>query len=498
MRLSNPKELTRAEQARLRRINQSSRRAENASQNIATQVGRRRPARSALDISGFIKSGFGLIKPKNSAPGSAVERITSFYPTRDGQRPSIVDGTEDRDIHTLIRKLRFQINKPGGLFHRKPPRPIPVNIRPLGAEEQVAPPEKPKTNVFFPRRRTSDGRSGQAAGAPPSPPVSGSMAYQVNRNLVVPRMMARANAATLPLQEPTKNKVRRMVYYSLGSTGVEIKLPALPILHPSWRMLSGLMTALLTAAISILIFAPQFKISSVEVTGLQRLDPAKISPILAMNNQPIIDLNPAGVGSQIQAGFPELQSVRVYANLPSNVVIHIEERQPVMVWQAGDQTLWVDAEGYILPVYGEVGPLLTVQANVTPALANPTIEPEIKKHSVSMGVQFAEKSGVDSSAPVKSPAQAAELSKIDPDLLRAAFELNSMLPAGSTLVFNDRRGLGWIDGQGVNVFVGLKYVDMRIKINEYEEIAKQLTKQGIKPRMISVENLDVPFYRMEN
>ncbi len=498
MRLSNPKELTRAEQARLRRINQSSHRAENASKNIATQVGRRRPVRSALDISGFIKSGFGLIKPKNTAPGNAVERITSFYPNRYGKRPSIVDGTDDRNIHTLIRKLRFQINKPGGLFHRKPPRPIPVNMHPLSATDNTAPPEKPKTNVFFPRRRMAGGRSGQPVKAAPPPPVSGPMAFQSNRNLVVPRMMARANAATLPLQEPTRSKVRRMVYYSLGSTGVEIKLPALPILHPSWRLLSGLMTALLAVAISLLIFAPQFKISSVEVIGLQRLDPAKISPILAMNNQPIIDLNPAWVSSQIQVGFPELQSVRVHANLPSNVVIHIVERQPVMVWQAGVETMWVDAEGYLIPVYGEVGPLLTVQSNIPPAMADPEVSAEIQKLTVAMGVQFPPKAVEGNSTPVENPEQPAELQKIDPDLLRAAFELNSLLPDGTTLVFNDRRGLGWIDGQGINVFVGLKYVDMRIKMTEYEEIIKQLAKQGIQPRMINVENLDVPFYRMEN
>jgi cell division protein FtsQ len=497
MRLSNPKELSRAEQARLRRINQSSRRAESASKNIATQVGRRRPARPAMELSAFIKSGFGLFKEKKPDPNSAVERITNFYPNRDMRRPHIISEQEDRSIYTLIRKLRFQINKPGGLFHRRPARPIAVNMRPVSASENAAPLEKPKTNVYFPRRRPLVGHPGQAVNPNPPSPVSGPMAFQSNRNLVVPRMMARAGASALPFPEQPKSRVRRMIYYSLGSTGVEIKLPALPILHPSWRMLSGFMAALLSGAIALLIFAPQFKISSVEVTGLQRLDPATISPILAMNTLPIIDLDPSGVSRQVQAIFPELQSVQVYANLPSSVVINMVERQPVMVWQNGDSTLWVDAEGYLIPVYGEVGPLLTVQANVPPALANP-VEAEIQKHSLAMGVQFPEKVDPETVETIAEPDKPAGLEKIDPELLRAAFELNSLLPSGTTLVFNDRRGLGWIDGDGVNVFIGLKYVDMRIKMTEYQVIVKQLALKGIKPRMISVENLDVPFYRMEN
>ncbi|MHC1784420.1 MAG: cell division protein FtsQ/DivIB [Anaerolineaceae bacterium] len=495
--MSNPKELSRAEQARLRRINQSSRRAESASKNIATQVGRRRPSQPAMDLSGLLKSGFGLFKEKKTTPNSAVERITNFYPNRDVRRPSIITDQEDRNIYTLIRKLRFQINKPGGLLHRRPARPIPVNMRPVSASENTTPLEKPKTNVYFPRRRPLVGHPGQAVNTNPPSPVSGPMAYQSNRNVIVPRMMARAGASALPFPEQPKSRVRRMIYYSLGSTGVEIKLPALPILHPSWRLLSGFMAALLSGAIALLIFAPQFKISSVEVTGLQRLDPATISPILAMNNLPIIDLDPSGTSSQVQAGFPELQTVQVYANLPSSVVINMVERQPVMVWQNGDTIMWVDAEGYLIPVYGEVGPLLTVQANVPPAMANP-VAAEIQKHSLAMGVQFPEKTAPVIEEIAAEPAEPAKLEKIDPELLRSAFELNSMLPSGTTLVFNDRRGLGWIDGEGINVFIGLKFVDMRIKMTEYEVIVKQLALQGIKPHMISVENLDVPFYRMEN
>jgi cell division protein FtsQ len=496
MRLADPKDLSRAEQARLRRMNQSSHRAESASKNIATQVGARRASRPVVDISGLFKSGFGLFKNKAADNNQAVERITNFYPNqgaRPGSRPSIVIEKPERNIYTLIRQARFFLNKPGGLLHRRPARVMPVNMRSIPAAEQEAAVEKPRTNVFRPHHRPFVGQPGQAIN---TAAMNTPMAHPANRNLVVPRMVARAGASAIPLQDHTRGRVRKMVYYSLGSTGVEIKLPALPVFHPTWRLMSGAMVVFLAAAMALMIFAPQFKVSSVEVTGLQRLDPAGIPSILAMGNLPIIALNPAVIAQQVQNSFPELQSVQLYANLPSNVVINMIERQPVMVWEYSNVTLWIDAEGYLIPVRGESGQLLTVQANVPPDLANPEVK-IIEKKSLGMGAQIEHPEAAKSAAAQADAAQPAKLEKIDAELLRAAFELNSLLPAGTTLVYDNRRGLGFIDPQGTNVFVGLKFVDMRIKLTEYQVIIKQLALQGIKPGMISVENLDVPFYRME-
>lgn len=497
MRLANPKNLSRAEQARLRRIHQSSSRAESASQKIASQVGARRSSRPAINLSGLFKSGFTIFKNKYASPYKPVERINNFYPTQDSRRPSIQPEKPRRDIYSLIRKARFLINKPGGLFHRRPERPIAVNMRPFVTPEKTPETEVQSPNRFRPAHRPFIGLPGQSTTQTLNSSAEASlhmpMAFPANRNLVIPRMVARAGTATTPLQGRSTSRVRRMLYYTLGSTGVEIKLPALPIFNPGWRLLSGFLVFCLSTAISLMIFAPQFKVTSVEVNGLQRLDPAKIPPILAMNNVRIIDMNPDFVSDQVQKSFPELQSVNVSANLPSTVVINIVERQPVMVWEYSNVTLWIDAEGYIIPVHGEVGPLLTVRANVPPAMLNPTTA-ENKKNSLAMGVQIKHK---EIPEPVVETQKPATLEKIDPELLRAAFELNSLVPQGSILIYNNRRGLGWIDSNDVNVYVGLKFVDLKLKITEYQVIVDQLIAQGIKPGTISVENLDVPFYRME-
>lgn len=497
MRLANPKNLSRAEQARLRRTHQSSSRAESASQKIANQVGMRRTSRPAINISGFFKSGFSLFKNKNASPNMPLERINNFYPNQDSRHPSIQPQKPSRDIYSLIRKARFLINKPGGLFHRKAERPVAVNMRPFimpekNAEAVVQSPKRVRTPhqpfIGLPGQSTTQFLNSSAADSLHMP-----MAFPVNRNLVIPRMVARAGTATTPLQGRSPSRVRRMLYYTLGSTGVEIKLPALPIFNPGWRLLSGFMVFCLSVAISLMIFAPQFKVTSVEVNGLQRLDPAKIPPILAMNNIRIIDMNPSFVSNQVQESLPELQSVNVSANLPSTVVINIVERQPVMVWEYSNVTLWIDAEGFIIPVHGEVGPLLTVRANVPPAMSNPTIT-ENKKNSLAMGVQIKNN---ETPEPVVETQKPAALEKIDPELLRASFELNSLLPEGSILIYNNRRGLGWIDSNDINIYVGLKLVDLKLKITEYQVIVDQLIAQGVKPGTISVENLDVPFYRME-
>ncbi len=62
-----------------------------------------------------------------------------------------------------------------------------------------------------------------------------------------PTVIARGMAASSPSPSrplPT-SKVRRQYYFSLNATGAELRLPAIPVVNPGWRLLSGLIAILM-------------------------------------------------------------------------------------------------------------------------------------------------------------------------------------------------------------------------------------------------------------
>jgi phenylalanyl-tRNA synthetase beta subunit len=57
--------------------------------------------------------------------------------------------------------------------------------------------------------------------------------------------------------------------------------------------------------------------------------------------------------------------------------------------------------------------------------------------------------------------------------------------------------LGWNDSRGFQVYVGSDLQDITAKMNMIEEIVKTLTKANIQPTLISVEQINAPYYRLD-
>ncbi len=287
-----------------------------------------------------------------------------------------------------------------------------------------------------------------------------------------------------PVHQSARSNVRRQYYYNLDASGVEIRLPAVPMINPGWRLVSGMLAVLMLIGIFMITSSSAFEVSSLQITGLQRLSAADVENALKLNGTSALDLNPNELSAQVSALFPELTDVKVSMSLPAKVAISVRERQPVIAWQMPERTVWVDPEGVLIPARGEASALVTLQADGLPDLIVPA-EAE------------ADETATDAQVARQIVAATGEGGRMDLNLLSAALKLSTQVPEGTPLAYSTTNGLGWSDARGWKVFIGNDLTNLETKVAEYETIVQQLSERGITPVMISVEYTSAPFFRTE-
>jgi cell division protein FtsQ len=269
-------------------------------------------------------------------------------------------------------------------------------------------------------------------------------------------------------------RAKRRYDIALGAGGTkfaraEMRLPALPSVRLGWRLAS----AALVAALGFLIYtvwnAPTYRVLAAEVQGLERLTADEINAGADVSTRPIFLIEPEKIRQQLQSAFPELASVSVKVVLPARVLVTVEERLPVLVWERDEETVWVDVEGVAFPPRGEPAPPVVVEAHDDP----PGLPAE------------------DPDAENTDPAYF-----LPPDLVDAILAMGEQVPEDTALVYNRDHGLGW-EEHGWEVYFGDQVEDMEIKLRIYKAIVKQLKKDHVKPEFISVEYVHAPYYRLE-
>lgn len=307
------------------------------------------------------------------------------------------------------------------------------------------------------------------------------------------------------LQQVGKKRSRRQFYVTMDQYGAELRLPALPVLNPGWRLLSGLLAILALAGIITMWNLPFFQIMSVDVTGLQRINSDELVNDLRLENLSIIEIDPKAVEQEIARAYPELVDIQVQLEMPAFISISAAERQPVLAWHKGDQVSWVDTEGVIIPARGEAGPLVTVASeNDLPRtpLTVEEIASQAEETEAQSGdnVENSTKPGLFAWLTMNTSENTLEeptLEIADPALIATVMELSQRLPPGTQIVYQEIHGLSWADPQGWQVFIGRDINQFDAKFELYQKVISFLTDQGIQPVMVSVEQLNAPFYRLE-
>jgi hypothetical protein len=262
---------------------------------------------------------------------------------------------------------------------------------------------------------------------------------------------------------------RRRYQASFTLSGFQIHMPTLviPRLEAGWRLLSFFVSLLLAVAIYLAWTLPTFRATSATIAGNQRITADEINGALGAQGQPVFTLLPGELERRLRLSFPELLSAHVQVSLPNLITVSVTERQPLILWQQNGAYTWIDAQGVAMRPRGTAAGLITVSALATP--------------------------------PHGQPAESDTLSPvpyIPLDMVQAIQTLAPSVPAGATLTFDPRYGLGWTDARGWQAYFGTGAADMPLRLKVYQALVSSLVQRGIYPVFISVQYPNAPYYRL--
>lgn len=279
---------------------------------------------------------------------------------------------------------------------------------------------------------------------------------------------------------PVVTRKKHTTYVPLKKKGAELQIPALPQVDLGWRLISGAIFLLSLAVVISFTSLSTFQIHTINLTGAQRLTVEALLSQVDLMGTSVIRVDPEQIKTSIVDNFPSLSDVSVSVSFPASVTIRVDEREPLILWQQDNATNWIDAEGIMFPVNGEVEVAQTVIATGDPPSAPEVFTPEVD-----------DETGEISHLIVQSfPDTTA-------DFVEAVLSLTNYIPEGTPLQFDPQFGLGWHDPSGWLVYFGQDTNNIEMKLAEYQTIVEILEKQNVSPALISLEFLHAPYYRLE-
>lgn len=126
-----------------------------------------------------------------------------------------------------------------------------------------------------------------------------------------------------------------------------------------------LILALLIVAILCAMFSPLFNIKKIEVQGNEIISKNEIISLSQIQlEENTFKLNKSQIKKQIKENA-YIQSVIIVRNLPSEIVIKVEERKPAYLLEYAGSYIVIDKQGYMLEIKNEKMNLPVIQGAVT-------------------------------------------------------------------------------------------------------------------------------------
>lgn len=313
-----------------------------------------------------------------------------------------------------------------------------------------------------------------------------------------PPVLSRSFSAEAPaIERRPARKMRKRYDVAIGSSGVEMRLPSMPAVRFSKRWLLLLVVILIGGGVYFAWNAAFFKVTTADVQGAIRIPSEVINTVLNVSGKPIFTIKPNELSQTLAESFPEFSTVKVSISLPNQVVVSVVERKPVLTWRQADQVKLVDAQGYSFPLRLEAASVISplIEASGPPPGLLVTSQSDLDwLNSQIQDSEQAETAGKDGEA-VKNKVVGAQ-PFLTPEMVAAILATSPQVPAGASLAYDPRHGLGWQDPQGWQVFLG-DAQQMDLKLSIYNAIRDRLANEGIQPTLISVEHVHRPYYRLE-
>jgi cell division septal protein FtsQ len=157
--------------------------------------------------------------------------------------------------------------------------------------------------------------------------------------------------------------------------------PALTFWQMNNSRIIGLLTLLLLVWIGYLLFRyDAFYVYAADIQGNHILGAEEIYAASQVHTLSVFWIDPKTVENNVE-NLPAIKNAQVKVTLPANVRIKVEERQPEVVWQSGEDLWWIDNEGtFVTPKEGveaAAGRLRIVDTDERKVRANDTIDTAI-------------------------------------------------------------------------------------------------------------------------
>ena len=249
--------------------------------------------------------------------------------------------------------------------------------------------------------------------------------------------------------------------------GRALSLPRIQI-RVGWRLLSFFLVLLFGAGLYLFWSLPEFRVTTAQINGNQRIPTDEINGVLGLNGYPVFLLPPDQIRMRALQSFPELASVEVSISLPNIVAVEVTERQPVILWQQAGSFTWIDKTGAAFRPRGEAQGLIIVQALGAPPVV-----------------------GITEDNPL-TPAPF-----IPEETVQALTALAPHVPPGTPILYHPVTGFSWTDGRGWQAVFGTSGDDVVTKALVYQTMVDWLAGRGIRPILINVAYPSAPFYHAE-
>lgn len=290
----------------------------------------------------------------------------------------------------------------------------------------------------------------------------GSRADQVRaRRILEERVIEPAPREPLPRARRTRRPKRRHDIVLPVEVGAEARLPALPVIRPGLRLLTAFLLAGSAWALQHVLTASAFEVQDATVIGAQLLSPGQVRSIAGVDGLPVVMVDPAEVVDRLLR-YPEIGAAEVVVRWPNRVEVTVVERYPLAEWEDAGQGWWLSAEGIAFLRRADWPGLVHV-VSAQPMLA-------IREDPL-------------------TPA-------IAPETLQAAAVLASQLPVVEVFRADERHGFGFDDPQGWKAYFGFDG-DMVMKVRLYRFLCDHLRSRGLRPAVVSVEDVAAPYYSMQ-
>jgi cell division protein FtsQ len=227
-----------------------------------------------------------------------------------------------------------------------------------------------------------------------------------------------------------------------------------------WQTLvSRLVAATLLAFSGWVIYAvfnsSNFYVYDIQVRGNAAVTSEEVYSTSDLEGLSTFWVDPVAVATRVET-LPNVRSARVKVRLPARVIVTVEERTPVILWQTGEANWWVDAEGVIFPPRADLSDALKI---------------------------------IDTDAEPVSPGE-----ELDPSIIETAQSLRRLLPELPVMNYSRATGVSFTTGEGWPVYLG-DGRDMDAKLTILVNLRKDLMTRGVTPEFIDVRFVERPFYK---